>query len=137
MKRTQLPRSSGLQVTWDRSESFRIGALDGSKLRSRAFDRAAEFVNVVQNLQSDLTNEVATVRHDAQEPLVLQADRRFSDRRSASLVPFSEFLLAERLAGLVDAMNDVPLEGAVNLLAQRRGRIRGGRPTGQRWRGGL
>ena len=107
-----------------------IRSFEGGKFGGGAFDRRAEFIDVVENLKSDLADEIAAVGNDAEEPLVLQAHRGFTYRSPAALIAFGKIFFAERFAGLVNAVDDVALEGAIDFLAESRGGARNGGPRG-------
>src|SRR6516165_4426730 len=105
-------------------------SLCGSEFSGSAFNCASEFINVVQNLQRNLGNEVAAVRNDAQQPVILKPNCRFAHRRPTSLVATGKLLLAQRLTGLEKTVDDVALECGIYSVAQS-----GGSGTNQTWLG--
>lgn len=82
------------------------------------FHSRPEFVNVVYFLQRELVHEISAVRNDAQQSLVLQTHRGFSDRSPAAFVTHSKKFFAESLSRLINATNNVALQCAINFFTE-------------------
>jgi hypothetical protein len=118
------------------AQDLRIAALERRELRRLALNRAAKFVNVVQHLQRNLSDEIAAIRNDAKEAFVLQSDSCFADGGAAALVSVRQVLLVQGFTGLIHAVDDVALQRAIDLLAQGCSRARGSRSEGHQRGGG-
>src|ERR1700721_1163824 len=100
-------------------EDLRVCPLESGKPSCFTFDSAAKFINIVQDLQGDLSYKIAAVRDDAKEAFIRQANSSLTHRSAAAFVASCEILFVEGFAGLVYAVDDIAFKCTVHFFAQR------------------
>ena len=89
------------------------------QLHAGALQRRTELVQLHQLVDGHVAHEIATIRHNSQQVLLLQPHRGFANRSAAGAIALSQQVFAQRLARLKNPCNDVMFHRPVNAVAQR------------------